>query len=423
MADQELPRGTIVSVGMNVVLNGGKAEMNSATVPIQWFFDEKTVKQSPKHLLFFEQDDEEAKSYQSDNLGRRYVCEMKRGVKFLQIFKPGKHRVIIMAFSEGNKKKVQDFLMRTGESNYSYSIVWDHIQDRKISDECLSSYECLAYCVVEFYVPGKLFADKPKTALQKAVWWWCNLWFTKNPADQCAYRKRKMFAPVQLLLVAILGPLYAVLISFMSIIVLFIGWRPLPIFREIGKAFLLVRHPFDEYRRYPFESFYRVWYEPARGNKKLMPATGLEIFIGACLVYIFGYLIHVTFNAGLFIGLMAIVLWCFVLLLLFVLIRVLSDRLAKFLSRYGFFQKYTARRKVKEDAAKKRVEELLAQKKAEMEAEYQAWLLANYGLDHMPAEVRLGNVPRPLGIGARTAQVFYVGFWGLKAKVCKPFSK
>ncbi|MEK7629122.1 MAG: hypothetical protein AAB394_01185 [Patescibacteria group bacterium] len=38
MTTEVAPKDKAVSIGMEVVLNGGKKEMDSATIPIQWVF-------------------------------------------------------------------------------------------------------------------------------------------------------------------------------------------------------------------------------------------------------------------------------------------------------------------------------------------------------------------------------------------------
>ena len=57
------------------------------------------------------------------------------------------------------------------------------------------------------------------------------------------------------------------------------------------------------------------------------------------------------------------------------------------------------------------------------EERYQRWLASNFNLSLKPSEVDLNNLPYPLTIGGRVVQNFKVGFWALKAKVCKPYSK
>ncbi|MEK7565240.1 MAG: hypothetical protein AAB501_03325 [Patescibacteria group bacterium] len=47
------PKDKTVSIGMEVVLNGGKKEMNSATIPVQWVFSDETIAKAPQVFAVF----------------------------------------------------------------------------------------------------------------------------------------------------------------------------------------------------------------------------------------------------------------------------------------------------------------------------------------------------------------------------------
>ncbi|PJA92247.1 hypothetical protein CO134_01085 [Candidatus Kuenenbacteria bacterium CG_4_9_14_3_um_filter_39_14] len=49
-------------IGISVVLNGGKKEMNSATIPIEWWFSKEIIEKDPKYIVFFEQDEDGKKT-------------------------------------------------------------------------------------------------------------------------------------------------------------------------------------------------------------------------------------------------------------------------------------------------------------------------------------------------------------------------
>ena len=170
--------------------------MDSATIPIQWFFSDEVIAKKPVHLLFFEQDKFESSiEYHSGEYGRRYACRVSAGTKFIQLFTPGYHRMMVLVFAENDnkmKKVIDGFLAGEG-THYESSIPWSKVEDGSYVREwsCLG---VLATAIVEFVVPEALFAKKPETRFQKAIWKWANLWYDKSPRDECEYRKRKILA-------------------------------------------------------------------------------------------------------------------------------------------------------------------------------------------------------------------------------------
>ena len=80
---------------LTLVLNGGNTEMDSATIPIKWFFSQKLIEKSPTHLVFCEQSRKEFES-KSNNMdsGRRYLVKVEDAVHFLEIPSSGDHQLI-----------------------------------------------------------------------------------------------------------------------------------------------------------------------------------------------------------------------------------------------------------------------------------------------------------------------------------------
>ena len=73
-----------VDPDIKVVLNGGKREMDAATIPIQWFFSKEVIEKKPEYLLFFEQNKKEVEEgLASAREGHRYVCRVSEGTKFI----------------------------------------------------------------------------------------------------------------------------------------------------------------------------------------------------------------------------------------------------------------------------------------------------------------------------------------------------
>lgn len=410
---QELPEGHLASVGMRVVLNGGKKVLDSATVPIEWRFSDEAIARCPVCLLFVEHNESEiADDYHYERIGRRYIRDVDVGTHFMQIFKPGRHRVTIMAFGENRKKHMASYLRMKGSEGYEdyVSISPPHA-------------DCIAYCVVEFVVPEELFAHEPETRWQRAVWWWSNLWFRTKPVDECAYRKRKWFVGIpQLVIIPTVGTLNALFVLFGSFFTLFFGYRPLPVLEEVGRAFLLLRNPFESYCRYRHLRYntivYRIWSQDKNGNIKRMPVTGIEVFSIFGLICAIAVLISCVTNIVLIV---CLVLVCLIVLAIPVVF--ISRRFIEFLSKYGFFKNYMARREARIAKEREEEEKRIERIRAENAARYRQWLMENYGLDTLPEEVDIWHLPRPRGFWRKTAQIFYVGFWGAKAYVCRPFSK
>ncbi|MDP3800332.1 MAG: hypothetical protein Q8Q90_02805 [bacterium] len=391
-----------VSVGMEVVLNGGKEEMNSATIPVQWVFSDETIAKAPKYLLFFEQTQSEASSHQAADYGRRYLCKVSAGVKFIPVFRPGYHRMAVLALAgseESLDSAIKSLLNRDRTDNYSRSISWTHLEEGLIPSEL--EYTVVAATVVEFRVPEELFAEKPRTRFRNAVWSWVNLWMDGLPKDECDYRKRKIFAfTLQPIIFFIGATLYASFVFFGSLVAFFFGYKPQNIFKETWLALKLQR---PELNILQYNS-YRVWEENHHGYTiKQMPVTGVELAI------------FLLFGLGIWAIDFSVDWWK--------MLAVASAFVAICLSVIVIWMK----RLPVSPEKKKEEEEVLRQRRLERERlaeeRYQLWLARNFNLSLKPSEVDLHNLPLPLTMGGRVVQNFKVGFWALKARVCKPYSK
>lgn len=186
--------------GLEVVLNGGQKEMDSATIPIQWFFSDEIIEKNPRYVLIIEQDKRETEDGNRSCNGRRYVCKVSDGVTFIPFFSPGYHRITILVFgktdvwSEDYLKRVPALFSERDKFRpfYFRGVFFDETKD------CLT---CLHYpygattgTVIEIEIPEELFAKKPKKGLAKAVWKWTNWLYETEPINECHYRRRKMLA-------------------------------------------------------------------------------------------------------------------------------------------------------------------------------------------------------------------------------------
>jgi hypothetical protein len=65
----------------------------------------------------------------------------------------------------------------------------------------------------------------------------------------------------------------------------------------------------------------------------------------------------------------------------------------------------------------------MEKRRKEEEIAHKEWLLKNFALSKKTKKVDLNKLPVPIGRKDRVVQKFYVGFWQLKNRVCKPFAK
>ncbi len=380
--------------------------MDSATIPIQWVFSNEIIAKSPKYLLFFEQTESEVSVDESSVYGRRYVCKVSDSVKFIPVFKPGYHRMAILALAgsdEDSKGVINSLLEKHGKFQYSRSIGWNRLE-KGIIPHALDDV-VVAATVVEFMVPEELFAEKSRTRFGNVVWSWANLWFDDSPNDECDYRRRKIFAftlqPIIFLVASVIG---ALIVFIGSLVVFFCGYRPKNIFHEVWLALKLQRSEFDM-REYGNQ--YRVWEMGLHGHvTKHMPVTGIELSL--FVIFLVGVFL-IDFSGEWWRFLLAtVIMVCFSFFLAFIVVSWLK-RLP------------VSSEKKQEEEEKARQRRLERERLAE--ERYQRWLASNFNLSLKPSEVDLNNLPYPLTIGGRVVQNFKVGFWALKAKVCKPYSK
>ena len=401
-----------------VTINGGKREVDSATLPIEWWLSERVIDREPKFVLIFEQDEKEKINWHSTQRGRRYVCDLHQAVKFVQVFSPGYHRVMVAVF-EDSKPAVKGYLETEESGRYSRSLNWEVAELDQLT---ALDGSILASAVVEIEVPSELFAQAPKTRWGKLVWRWVNLWYEDDPVDECNYRQRKGFAfTIQPFLALIWwalkflvgGTIYATYVLCASIITFFFGYRPKPIIKEMWGAFTWQRSDTWSVKRYTngifgFSSTYCVWHITERWPQPpvtiMMPvAPWVVAVIGAILYGLYRLLALLEGAVGMRALLVAIVVLLFVSAISYV-----------FFVRYFNKAEVQRRQQLRESANWQR-------KLAEQEAE-RKWLSQNLGLARYKSSVDLADIPIRPGVEGKV-QRLYVGFWTLKAQICKPFSR
>ncbi len=369
-----------------ITLNGGGEEMNSATIPIEWWLSESILEKNPHYLLIIELDNGEL-IYDESIRGRRYACKVSDMFYFLQLFSPGRHLLMVAVVNgdeKGGKKIVEQYLHKKF-GHYENSISFNEYD--------YPNGDFLAVAVVEFDVPEELFAKRPQTRIGKIMWRWVNLFFDKEPKDQCAYRRRKWIAftiqPPIVLIFSLLSSLY-VLVA--SIIVFFFGFRPRPILSEIKDAFLLRKNDY-EVREYT-EHGYKVWSrEFFKSRDVKIPVAPWEIAVVVSLIYVvYKFKLLDVSLAFISVVIILVAIW-------FVFFEFLPSKI----------EEVNLKRQEKKE--KNRIE----------------WLKENLSLDNEKDKVDMANIvtlaKTTPSFGQKAVILFRAGYWAVKSKVCKPYSR
>ena len=369
-----------------VTLNGGGEEMDSATIPIGWWLSESILKKNPHYLLIVELDNWEC-GYDESIRGRRYACKVSDMFYFLQLFSPGRHRLavaVVKGDEKGGKKIVEQYLHKKF-GHYENSISFDEYD--------YPNGDFLAVAVVEFDVPEELFAKPPKTRIGKMMWRWVNLWFDEESKDQCVYKKRKLIAftiqPPVVLIFSLLSSLY-VLVA--SIIVFFFGFRPRPILSEIKDAFLLRKNDY-EVRKYTKHG-YKVWRRGLFKSRDVkIPVAPWEIAVIVSLIYVvYKFKLLDVSLAFISVVIILVAIW-------FVFFKFLPPKI----------EEVNFKRQEKKE--KNRIE----------------WLKKNLSLDNKKDKVDMADIvtlaKTSPSFGQKAVIVFRAGYWAVKSKVCKPYSR
>jgi len=457
MSEESKEAGLTVAVKkpkprVEIVLNGGKDELDSATVPIRWWFSEEAIEKEPEYLIFYEQNVKEIEndSYYSGTRGRRYVCKVSDGVKFLQILSPGHHRLMVVAVGgEDAERAIKRYMNKDGKYSFQNSMDFEKAESNR---DFLQGSEFIASTVLEFEVPAELFAKKPETRFSKAVWKWAHFFIKDVPVDECHYRKQLIFAftiqPFLALLMyaagAMAGSLYASYVLLASLAVLFIGYRPRPIFSEMWSALLLRREKEWEVRRYKYrqywlrpeqltaKSIYRLWsYKENMGltgskwyTYRYIPLPLTPVFLALTAGFVF-----LMVNSASRLNSVTSFSWSNFFLSFF-LYFVIPVAVVWFIAWYMLLPGNKVKRQEAKWEKNRHREERVRERKVEFaKAEKiraqrrQKWLSDNFGVSKRVDKVVLSEVPTPPNFPGKIVQRFYVGFWAAKARVCKPFAE
>jgi hypothetical protein len=400
MTDQSQAINETTVPGIELVLNGGKKELDDATVPIRWFFSDEVLKRAPEYVVIIEQTALEAADDYSMSYGRRYLCKVTEAVKYLQLFTPGRHRLMVLAVNgKYAKKRAQELCC-----NNAVSITWpgDHADRQTSWTKLCNDYAIIAHATADFTVPKELFATKRDTAFSKAIWNWVNLWHRTEPRDQCQYRARKIFAftlqpPLFLLLqiVKVAWFIIAILLVFiMSAGAFFFGWKITSVFKQIGQFYSHASCTTLQHDRY---RLWRSGYDTASKRSIYMPFTLFELSI------VLGYAWMLVNHQAVTLFLIqcqpalqityTIVIWSIASLITAIVLYAWIERITNYIR-----------------PQKKEVE-------YKVDSKQQNWLKNHLRLDQKPGEILFKDLPED------SAVRFRAGFWTLKTRLCKPFSR
>lgn len=263
---------------ITLLLDGASGEDNvltSACIPVGWFMNDEVLAKHPIFLLIVEQNQEEIEANDSNNRGRRYVRTPAEALLHLQMSRPGGHRIIVLAFGindPADRKNVRFAireLMAKRGSGYNRPISAGYAEQGRLTEVCNFDAHLIAAKVAYCTIPDdeKLFAKKPEDRLGKLWWWYANLWHKGDPRDECEFKERSLIALPKLAPASIVGLFWAFLFAVCSIIgtlyaltippiLLFIGYRPVPYWRNVIAA--LQVDGLKDLRRFPKDG-YRVW--------------------------------------------------------------------------------------------------------------------------------------------------------------------
>lgn len=176
---------------VKVILNGGKFELDDATIPFQIGFDPSIAEKNPVCVLVVDitqnilnESGERATYY--DYFSDRKFFKLEP-VQYLQLTKPGVHHLIFIIFGNLTDLDKEFILKKNSRNKYENSLYFNSI-------ETLEMHREIAYCEAVISVPEEFFAFKPEAGIKKIIWKWVNLWHSFDPIDQCEYRKRTIFA-------------------------------------------------------------------------------------------------------------------------------------------------------------------------------------------------------------------------------------
>ncbi len=389
------------NTAIRLVVNGGSTTLDTATVPVEWHFSDKFIEESnPKYVVIcdMEMSYEKFQEYENTHWGQRYLCRVAELAKYVQLRKAGGHTFVIVVFygsdAENNARK---FVKKNDTDYYDLSLWCSDVKAGALThlsvDSKITSFE--------FDVPSELFAKRPEIGLRKLIWDWTNRWFKRNPVDQCAYRKRKIFAftlqPILFLIGRLILGIFMTLYSTIwGGIVFFFGFRTINLLQNIGYGWSdpsQIEMDLRDHRTWRFWDYNS--YIP-------VPLVPFILVVELAAVGSLVYLLSKFLSIFLLIGATAVIF--------FVILTIILN-----------FRSGKSKNKRAEKALQKQREKEQAEKDEEERQErlYAQFLKNHASFSSVGERVNINRI-KPV---VDTVTRFSLSFWGLKGRVCKPFNK
>ncbi|MFA5870715.1 MAG: hypothetical protein WC842_02415 [Candidatus Paceibacterota bacterium] len=396
---------------IRLVVNGGSTVLESATVPVEWHLSDELIAKKPKCLVIcdLEMSLDLLKENRETVIGNRYFCKVTDLVKYLQLFRSGKHSLVVLVFyGDDAEIEAKFYLEKDSKSRYDKSVWFSDLVDQD------KGYAEVTF--FEFEIPEELFAQKPESKFGKFVWNWVNGWFSSKPIDECEYRKRKILAftlkPIFWSFIAAIQILWTII---GCSIVLFLGYRPVSLWKNIISTFTdddQFQWDLRYYQDWDPDYYWRLWKKEWSNGK--CEKTYIPLFFVPWISLL---------TIGCFVGIGYIFISSFFTVVSLALYVALPSLASYFFLRWYFNDKKVTKReekkreKKREKAKKTQEEEIQFEKEAQ---ERMTKFLKEYAsLNLVPQKV---DIKRVIPV-VNTATKFTLRFWNMKAKVCKPFAR
>ncbi len=407
---------------VKLVLNGGKNILDSATVPVEWHFSDDINNHNPQKIVVIDISESQEEMMEDDYIHiptKNYLLiKPTELVSYIQIQKPGVHNLIFIVSCGPDPKIASAVIRKCLGSIYLYP---KDIEVGRISSD-FYGYS-IYFKIVEFEIPKELFAKRSETPFGNFVWRWTNRWYSKEPADQCAYRKRKFFAftaqPILLiigrLITGIFGTVYGIVLS---IILLLTGFRPILPHKFLYGAWINLdefKWSITEYEWYSLKTNWRWWGLSGNGStRKYMPIYCVPIFIPSEILMgisfykgVIGFIHFGMINPFVILEWMALVISSVIILML---VRKVSKGVKEYRKRrpapVGDVQVVKASKKVLSLRERRTIDKI-------------NFLKANASIHQVPNKVDVNEILKKVNIRTQ----FKLSFWATKAKVCRPFAR
>lgn len=283
---------------MKVVLNGGKYELDDATIPFQIGFNQEVADNKPTHILVLDVTEPlncTGTRKEFDSTAERTLFKIQP-VQYLQLKEPGEHHLIFILLNDLSSEK-RKWLLERRYGGYRSDLYFKTIEDLELDDQ-------VAYCEAIISVPEVFFAKEPETNFGDAIWSWTNAWYDLDPVDQCEYRKRKIVAftikPILWTILFLLRLMVAVIYTTVSFVVrcfgFIVGYQAVsffPNFKNTWWKFLVL------YSGTEFDDFLEkdYWFGRAlKDNESSLKRKDVEDWYPYKSLFIFGKKLHLPIS-------------------------------------------------------------------------------------------------------------------------------